>query len=241
VDVFIGDLAEKNIVEATGLVHRVYLPEHPGVAPVLVMIHGRTGNSSVMWPFARAFKDKEPVILAPEAPTPDPIGGFSWWPVQSPNPTESARINATTEDFERPLNQLSQFLRAAAEIYGFQFQRLNFVGFSQGAAMSAAFSIANPQISSSCAMLAGFLPKLLVQSLEERRPDLSQLRFFIAHGTKDETVPIQRARDGAELLRSLGADVTYIEEEVGHKIGSQALRELKTFSGRCLSEGALAG
>jgi phospholipase/carboxylesterase len=53
--------------------------------------------------------------------------------------------------------------------------------------------------------------------------------FFIAHGTKDETVSIQHARESREILERAGAQVTYSEDEVGHKVSANCLRALKEF------------
>jgi phospholipase/carboxylesterase len=50
---------------------------------------------------------------------------------------------------------------------------------------------------------------------------------FIAHGTQDEVIAIERARKGAEYLRQLGLEVTFVEDSVGHKVGIQGTRELK--------------
>jgi predicted esterase len=53
--------------------------------------------------------------------------------------------------------------------------------------------------------------------------------FFVAHGTKDEMVTIERARASIELLEQAGANVTYCEDEVGHKVSVTCLRSLKKF------------
>jgi predicted esterase len=53
--------------------------------------------------------------------------------------------------------------------------------------------------------------------------------FFVAHGTKDEMVPIDRARVSIETLERAGANVTYCEDAVGHKVSVNCLRSLKNF------------
>ena len=53
--------------------------------------------------------------------------------------------------------------------------------------------------------------------------------FFVAHGTKDETVTIDRARASIALLEQAGAHVTYCEDEVGHKVSVKCLQGLKNF------------
>ncbi|HEY9527377.1 MAG TPA: hypothetical protein VIR02_09860, partial [Anaerolineales bacterium] len=69
----------------------------------------------------------------------------------------------------------------------------------------------------------GGLEELVTQRPLEGKP------FFIAHGTKDETISIQRARESMEILERAGAQVTYCEDEVGHKVSASCLRGLKDF------------
>jgi phospholipase/carboxylesterase len=52
---------------------------------------------------------------------------------------------------------------------------------------------------------------------------------FVAHGTRDETVTIESARASIEILEQAGAQVTFCEDDVGHKVSAGCLRALKDF------------
>jgi predicted esterase len=72
-------------------------------------------------------------------------------------------------------------------------------------------------------ILAGFVSNIGEQRLIQGHPDV-----FVAHGTADEVLSVEKARKGVERLRSYGLPVTYVEEEgVGHKLGIQGMRALK--------------
>jgi len=101
------------------------------------------------------------------------------------------------------------------------------MGFSQGGAMSSLLAFLYPQRVRKIGILAGFVPSGL-EELVSQRP-LEGKPFFVAHGTKDEMVPIDRARASIELLEQAGANVTYCEDEVGHKVSVTCLRSLKKF------------
>jgi predicted esterase len=101
------------------------------------------------------------------------------------------------------------------------------MGFSQGAAMSNLLAFLHPERIRKTGILAGFVPSGL-DELVARRP-LAGKPFFVAHGTKDETVPVDRARSSIEILEQAGAQVTYCEDEVGHKVSLNCLRALKDF------------
>ena len=53
--------------------------------------------------------------------------------------------------------------------------------------------------------------------------------FFVAHGTQDKLVPVERARASIELLEQAGAQVTFCEAEVGHKVSLECLHGLEAF------------
>jgi predicted esterase len=76
-------------------------------------------------------------------------------------------------------------------------------------------------------ILAGFVPAEL-ENLVSQRP-LAGKSFFVAHGTRDEAVTIDRARGSIEILEQAGAQVTYCEDNVGHKVSVTCLRALKQF------------
>ncbi|MGD8822778.1 MAG: hypothetical protein PVG63_06725, partial [Anaerolineales bacterium] len=52
---------------------------------------------------------------------------------------------------------------------------------------------------------------------------------YWGHGTEDELIPIEHARHDVERLRTAGVDVSFCEAEVGHKVGVECTRGLKTW------------
>jgi len=101
------------------------------------------------------------------------------------------------------------------------------IGFSQGAALTNVVALLYPERVRRAGVLVGFLPAES-ESLIEKRP-LNGKPFFVAHGTLDEMVKIEDARQSVELLERAGAQVTYYEEEVGHKLGANGLRALEEY------------
>jgi phospholipase/carboxylesterase len=75
--------------------------------------------------------------------------------------------------------------------------------------------------------LAGFLPEGSADWVGSRR--LDGLPVFIAHGAQDELVPVVRARQAVETLQQAGAQVTYCEDDVGHKLSANCFRALQAF------------
>ena len=111
--------------------------------------------------------------------------------------------------------------------------------------MSYAFSLVQPELLCGVIALAGFLPgrsSALPASPASPRAtskagrDVSQLSYLIIHGTHDEAVPIERAREARSALENHGASVEYHEHRVGHKVSAQGMQEIKIWIDKTLRE-----
>lgn len=233
-------IASQEAVVATTLEHRIYIPENYNVsAPAILMVHGRTGDSSVMWSFSRCFSTFSPPTIAPQAPDRDPMRGYSWWPV-------GAEVSSPEEGkitYLQALDRVELFLQKAADFYNLSFTNLHAIGFSQGAGLISGLSLLRPGIFKSVALLAGFVPKVLFSdpTLLSKAKECQGLptRYFIAHGTEDDVISIDRAREGARQLESLALDVIIVEDPVGHKVGSQGITQLTSWYGAMFGDGVL--
>jgi phospholipase/carboxylesterase len=94
------------------------------------------------------------------------------------------------------------------------------MGFSQGAALSFALAELLEKAPRAVVALAGYYP-------EGDSTRIKQIPVFWGHGTSDELVPIERARQDVAMLEAIGTDITYCEADVGHKLGIECTRGLK--------------
>lgn len=198
-------------------VYRVSQPEGSGPFPVFLLLHGWTGDEHSMWVFTPRLPSHG-LFIAPRGLYSAPQGGYAWVAAQNTWPRR--------EQFEPTVNALLQLL-TAARFPAADFSTLHLVGFSQGAALAYAFTLSYPERVASLSALSGFLPDGLQLVTPARR--LSGLPVFITHGTQDELVPVERARQAAHLLDQQGAKVTYCEHEVGHKLSAGCFRGLASF------------
>ncbi|MGE5378468.1 MAG: alpha/beta hydrolase [Bacteroidota bacterium] len=189
---------------------------------LLLMIHGLTGDENSMWVFGRSMPSKY-WIVAPRAPYRLESGGYSWRP-----PFEAAEFGRPTlEQLKTGAEELVRFVDEYASSAGIDVQTFDVIGFSQGAAMSNVLAFLYPDRVRKTGILAGFVPHGL-EELTARRP-LEGKPFFVAHGTRDEMVKIDRARESIAILEQAGAKVTYCEDNVGHKVSVTCLRALGAF------------
>lgn len=190
---------------------------------LLLLIHGLTGDENSMWVFARDLPAHY-WMIAPRAPYPSQMeqGGYTWRLPQFDN------MNEMSLDLLRSAAQeLIELVDAYSASVGLDASSFDVMGFSQGAAMSNVLAFLYPQRIRKVGILSGFVPAEL-KTLVPQRP-LEGKSFFVAHGTKDESVTIDRARASIEILEQAGAQVTYCEDNVGHKVSLPCLHSLKKF------------
>lgn len=188
---------------------------------LLLMIHGWTGDENSMWVFARGLPP-DYWIIAPRAPHPLESGGYSWRP---PHPETFGR--PSLEMLKPAAEALISLVDGYSSSVGVDAKQFDVMGFSQGAAMVNVIGLLHPQRVRKMAVLAGFVPSGM-EEIIARRP-LEGKSVFVAHGTQDELVTVERARASIELLEQAGAKVTYCEDEVGHKLSAACLRALESF------------
>ena len=179
-------------------------------APLVVFLHGLTGNEDVMGTFEAGFPPTAG-LLAPRAPFPFSGGGYSWVdPEQGPMPAMPA-FAAAAQAIARAVDEVQ---------HAGPLRALVLVGFSQGAALAMSAVTLGILCPTAVVALAGILPP-------GDLPALQSLPIYWAHGRHDEVVPVDRARRDVERLRRAGASVTYCEADVGHKLGAECLKGLR--------------
>ena len=210
---------ETELIEFEGWTLRVRAVQNP--TRLLLLIHGYTGDENSMWVFARDMPPQH-AMIAPRAMHPSGSTGYSWRPV------EGFDFGVPRLDQLRsPAEALIRLVDAYQASVGIEADQFDVMGFSQGGVMSNVLAFLYPQRVRKAGILAGFIPSGL-EELVSQRP-LEGKPYFVAHGTKDGTVTIERARESIALLERAGAQVTYCEDDVGHKVSVNCLQALKRF------------
>jgi phospholipase/carboxylesterase len=218
---------EPYVISEHGWIVRVQPPRDRQAPPrTLLLIHGLTGDENVMWIFTRSLPGGL-WMFAPRAPYPAEDGGYSWQEPGGRQGKPSEGHLPELEDLRDVCKRLLEGLAEWAQQTGAPVENIDVMGFSQGAAMAYALAAFYPERIGRVLALAGFAPKATTE------PDpyaaLKGKKIYIAHGSQDETVPVALARETVRMLQDIGADVTYCESEVGHKLSAQCLKGVEAF------------
>ncbi len=200
--------------------------DHQGKLPLLMMLHGWTGDEKSMSIFSPRIPDQY-FVIAPRGIFQSQNGGFSW------TRYDRTYDKVSVEDFSEAIIGLNRLLSDSNFPHA-NLEKLNLLGFSQGAALAFTYAVLYPKRVNCIAGLSGFLPNDLKQMSNER--PLANKKVFLAHGLRDELVPIEQAREDAITLESMGAHVIYCEDDVGHKISADCFRGLGEYLRNCLSK-----
>lgn len=207
------------------LTYRYQGPGKPGPQdPLVVLLHGYGSHENDLLNLVPALPEKRHYVSL-RAPQALGFGGFAWYALAM----EGGRIRTgDPAEARQALDQVHQFVKAFREQEGLTEAPLQLVGFSQGAILSYAYALHYPREVQQVAALSGYVLKDIVPS-QYRPEDLRHLRFFVSHGTADEVIPIQAARQTVAFLEKLGVSHVYREYPEGHGIAPDNLRDLQNW------------
>ena len=129
---------------------------------------------------------------------------------------------------------LVEALVAREKERGIPAERIVIAGFSQGCAMALLTGLRHPERLAGIVGLSGYLP-LAAQTAGEMHAANRDTPIFLAHGTHDEVVHLERGEASRDALQALGCDVEWHEYLMGHSVTPLEIEELNAFLVRVLS------
>jgi predicted esterase len=189
----------------------------PAVRPnqmLRLMLHGWSGNERVMWVLESAIPGQGGMV-APRGIFQMPDQGFAWTAGNQAQPSK-------LESFHQAAQAIGSLIGDLADNQMLGPQGYVLIGFSQGAALSFAavqLGLLHPR---AVVALAAFLP-------EGELGPLVHVPIFWGHGARDQKLPPAGARASVARLKSAGAAVTYCEADVGHLLGIECVRGLRSW------------
>jgi phospholipase/carboxylesterase len=100
---------------------------------------------------------------------------------------------------------------------GIKAGRIVLAGFSQGCAMSLQTGLRHPEKLAGLMCLSGYLP--LSGTIAHERTEASvDTPIFMVHGRSDGVIPIARAEQSRDLLKSIGYQVEWHEYPMQHSL-----------------------
>jgi phospholipase/carboxylesterase len=210
------------------LIHTIYEPSGEGPHPTMLTLHGRGANALDLLGLAPYICGGKFLMICPQGPLETPIGpgasGYAWYPMSMGGPPDVGAILSSRE-------KLQQFLDACLKRYPIDGKKLVVLGFSQGGVMAYSLALSNPERFAGLAVLSSWLPQELIPRLSISNDAVQSLPTIVQHGSQDQMIEIQRAKDSVERLRALRVPLTYRDYDMGHEITPRSLTDLSAWLG----------
>jgi thioredoxin 1 len=153
-------------------------------------------------------------VVLPRAPLPVPgTPGYAWYDFGEP-----------AEGSLQALELLDALVEDQCAALGFSRDTAIFAGFSQGAGLALGLGTLQNERSLPAGVLA-MSPAVVLGDPDQFDPRATDVPVFVAHGTHDPLIPVQRSRDLARVLRAAGIPTEYREYPMEHQVAMEELRD----------------
>jgi phospholipase/carboxylesterase len=205
---------------AMNLLHTAHVPAGDGPFPAIITLHGWGASAHDLLGLAPVLLDGQAVMLCPQGQVAVPFGGgqygYGWFPLRAGQPPDVAA-------FQHASAALRGFVDTALERYPIDPRQIVVAGFSQGGMMAYDLALSDPARFAGVIALSSWFPQPLAEQLP-KRPEHEGFPVLVIHGTRDDRIDVERARESREALRPYGVAMTYREFDMGHEIRPDALK-----------------
>lgn len=216
---------------------------HPGTEPraTVIVLHGLGADGTDFLPFADELKlgAVGPVrYVFPRAPIrPVTINGNqpmrAWYDVRGTELQRRAGANEDEAGLRESFASIHALLDREVE-RGVPAHRIVLAGFSQGCAITLGAGLRYGHQLAGLAGMSGYLP-LAGHAAAERVAANAQTPVFLAHGTRDPMVVLQRGTESRDALQALGQPVEWHEYPMEHSVCMEEVQALNQWLLRVLA------
>lgn len=192
--------------------------------PLLLLLHGYGSNEQDLFSFASELPEEYYVISA-RAPYDMTSGSYAWYAINfDADENKFSDIGQAKES--RDL--IADFIDELVANYAIDADKVTLIGFSQGSILSYAVALSHPEKVQRLVAMSGYLNTEIATD-DFSKNDFSNLKIFASHGTVDQVIPVDWARNSIPVLENLGIPITYKEYPVGHGVAPQNFFDFKNW------------
>ncbi|MFS4481525.1 alpha/beta hydrolase [Hyunsoonleella sp. 2307UL5-6] len=191
-------------------------------APLLILFHGYGSDENDLFSFANELPE-ELLIISAKAPYKMEPYGNAWYAINfdAEKGKWSDNIQAKSS-----VDVIAKFIDEVIVTYDVNKDNITLLGFSQGSILSYAVALTYPEKVKNIIALSGYINKdILPEKLTDK--NYAHLDFYCSHGSADQVIFPDWARQTAPFLNTLNIKNTYSEFPVGHGVAPQNFYEFK--------------
>ena len=191
-------------------------------APLLVLLHGYGSDENDLFSFADELPN-ELFILSLRAPHKLQPYGNAWYAINFD--AQQNKWN-DVEQAQEAMKIIVSCIEQACTQYDLDKNNVSLLGFSQGCILSMALAINHPELIKNVIGLSGYVCKEFIDENRTKK-DFSHLDFYCSHGSSDQVIPVDWARETPNFFTEKGIKHTYSEFPVGHGVAPQNFFEFR--------------
>jgi len=191
-------------------------------APLLVLLHGYGSDENDLFSFADELPN-ELFILSLRAPHKLQPYGNAWYAINFD--AQQNKWN-DVEQAQEAMKIIVSCIEQACTQYDLDKNNVSLLGFSQGCILSMALAINHPELIKNVIGLSGYICKEFIEEHRTKK-DFSHLDFYCSHGSSDQVIPVDWARETPNFLTEKGIKHKYSEFPVGHGVAPQNFFEFR--------------
>lgn len=190
--------------------------------PLLILLHGYGSNEQDLFSFSEELPDQF-LIISAQAPIQMSAGSYAWYAINFDT------INGKFSDLKQAkeaIDTIAVFIDEIKEKYKTNADQTFLLGFSQGAILSYSLSFFYPNKVQNVIALSGYINMELLPTTisKEIKTD-----YYCSHGSLDQVLPVEWARNSKPFLDSFNLQNVYSEYPVGHGVAPQNFYSFKNW------------
>ena len=209
----------------------IELETSPNPTAAVIWLHGLGADGNDFVPIIPELHlPKNPAIrfIFPSAPS-MPVtvnGGYvmpAWYDIIGRNLMDQEDAEGTKRSAASIVELIDREVQR-----GIAYKNIVLAGFSQGCAMALYVGLRLPHELAGIIALSGYLPLAITLNLEKHAAN-QNTPIFMAHGTYDPVVVLDRAQASYAMLEASGYEVEWNEYPMEHSVNHEELKDISRF------------
>lgn len=192
--------------------------------PLLLLLHGYGSNEEDLFSFASELAGDYYVISA-RAPYDMMYGSYAWYAI---NFDADENKFSDIGQAQKSRDLIANFIDELITNYPIDANNVTLIGFSQGSILSYAVALSYPEKVQRLVAMSGYLNTEIAAD-DFAANDFSMLKIFASHGTVDQVIPVEWARNSIQVIEKLGIPIVFKEYPVGHGVAPQNFFDFKNW------------
>ena len=197
---------------ALSLEHRVRHPKKPTKQlPLILLLHGYGSNEDDLFSFADSLPEKA-LVVSIRAPYSIQPTGFAWYSIYFDE------VRGKWSDDHQAIearDRIASLIDEIVEKYQTNANNVTLMGFSQGAILSYGIALTYPEKVKNVIAMSGYVNENII---EEKKSEYEHLDFYCSHGTMDQVVLFEWAKQTPDYLKSKGVKLVFETFPIGHGV-----------------------